>query len=232
MMSAENQTEHEGLSLTGGDERQKEAAKFLDRDFNQCFQQMRHYDGQTLDICKFAFTAYAAIIGGALALYQYGVEKGIDYTTTAVGLLGIATLFGLILLGLVVRNRVYFVLVTRYINEHREFFLATNPLGFANRSRMYTNPSQPPYFSKLSSQAFLMYLLGALNATILGIAVFLIWQNKACAAFYVGATVLTVFAVQTVSAVVYLRTRENKSASAALWGKTKGNGDSQAESRG
>src|SRR5438874_219365 len=102
---------------------QKEFAKFLDRDFNQCFQQMRHYDGQILDICKFAFTGYIAVAGVALALYKYGDDKGIDYSGPAVAILSLAVLFGLLFLGLVVRNRVYFVLVTRYINEHRRFFL-------------------------------------------------------------------------------------------------------------
>ena len=35
---------------------EKESLKFLERDFNQCFMQMRHYDSQIFDILKFMFT--------------------------------------------------------------------------------------------------------------------------------------------------------------------------------
>jgi hypothetical protein len=44
---------------------ESEGAKFLERDFNQCFQQMRHYQAHIPDICKFALTAYTAVIGAA-----------------------------------------------------------------------------------------------------------------------------------------------------------------------
>ena len=50
-----------------------EAAKFLERDFNQCFAQMRHYDSQIWNVCRFAFTAYIAILGTAISMYQYSV---------------------------------------------------------------------------------------------------------------------------------------------------------------
>mgnify|MGYP001603832446 CR=1 FL=1 len=36
-------------------DQEKEALKFLERDFNQSFQQMRHYDAQIFDILKFMF---------------------------------------------------------------------------------------------------------------------------------------------------------------------------------
>src|SRR5713101_4326952 len=90
-------------------DQQKEAAKFLDRDFNQCFQQMRYYDGQIIDICKFAFTGYTAIVGAALSLYKYGSDKGSDFRSPAVAMLAIGLLLGLCLLALMARNRVYFV---------------------------------------------------------------------------------------------------------------------------
>ena len=52
-------------------DQEREALKFLERDFNQCFQQMRHYDSQIFDILKFMFTAYTVLIGVALGLYQF-----------------------------------------------------------------------------------------------------------------------------------------------------------------
>lgn len=47
----------------------EEYSKFLERDFNQCFQQMRHYDLQITGLMKFTFTSYTALIGIAFGLY-------------------------------------------------------------------------------------------------------------------------------------------------------------------
>src|SRR5258706_12312959 len=123
----------------------EEAIKFLDRDFNQCFTQMRHYDDQLWDICKFAFTGYSAVVTPAVGLFQYSRDKGANLEPAAIALLMVSLLLGLFLFALTIRNRVYFVFVTRYINEHRGFFLKGQPLGFANRTRMYTNPKHPPF---------------------------------------------------------------------------------------
>lgn len=200
-------------------EEQKEAAKFLDRDFNQCFQQMRHYDGQTLDIYKFSFTGYIAVIGSALALFKYGVDKNIDYTIPSATILVVALLVGLLLLALVARNRVYFVLVTRYVNEHRRHFLMQKPGGFTNETRMYTNAAQPPYFSWRSSQAFVLYLMAILNASLLGIALALLLSNGCLDCVWPVACSTALLAAQLACAILYLRSRENKSASAAVWGR-------------
>ena len=206
----------ENPSLT---DEQKEAAKFLDRDFRECFQQMRHYDAQIVDICKFAFTGYIAVVGAALALYKYGVDKSIDYMPVSVAVLALAGVFGLMLLGLAVRNRVYFVLMARYVNEHRRFFLKATPLGFANESRMYTNAGQPPYFSWLSSQAWLMYILALLNSAVLTVALVLLGLSQEWPACVYVVFGLAMLAAQLIVSIVYLVKRESKSASAAVWGK-------------
>ena len=129
-----------------------EAARFLERDFSECFAQMRHYDGQVWDICKFTFTAYTALLGVAIGLYRYSIDRQTNLAPAAMAALGVGVLLGVVFLSLVVRNRVYFVVVARYINEHRAFFLEHRPLGFENASRMYTNRSQPPFFNWRSSQ--------------------------------------------------------------------------------
>ncbi|HET8922147.1 MAG TPA: hypothetical protein VFN26_04030 [Candidatus Acidoferrum sp.] len=198
---------------------QKEGANFLDRDFNQCFQQMQYYDGQIVDICKFAFTGYATIVGAALTLYKYGTDKGSDFRSPAVSLLVIGLLFGLCLLALMVRNRVYFVVVTRYVNEHRQHFLAQKPLGFENKSRMFTNPTQPPYFDWRSSQAILLYALALLNAALLGVGLYLVYINVTR-----QWTILTVasalFLIAQLAGIIgYLLAREGKSASEAVFGQ-------------
>jgi hypothetical protein len=195
----------------------KEEAKFLDRDFNQCFEQMRHYDGQIFDICRFAFTAYTAVIGAALALYKYGIDKGIAYTVPAVGILAAGLLFGLCMIALVVRNRVYFVFVTRYINEHRGFFLEKRPLGFEDQTRMYTRPDLPPFFNWRSSQMLLLVVLSGLNSFLVGTIIFLYSGGENWC--WVLGTAFLFWLGQMISAIAYLKSREEKSASRAVFGR-------------
>lgn len=198
---------------------QKEGARFLDRDFTQCFQQIRHYDGQIVDICKFAFTGYIAVVGVALTLYKYGADKNLDFTLPVAAVLCVAALFGFLLFGLVVRNRVYFTLVARYVNEHRRFFLRQKPLGFANATQMYSNPEHPPYFTWFSSHAWMMYLLALLNAVMLAIASSVVCFSKG---YIIGFCLIpsgAALVTQLVAAIAYLSKRERKSASHALWGK-------------
>jgi len=197
-----------------------EAARFLERDFNQCFAQMRHYDNQLWQICKFAFTGYTATIGTAVALYQLSLDEKLDLVPAALSILVVAVVLGVFLLALTVRNRVYYVVVTRYINEHRRHFLAEKPLGFQNETSMYTNPSQPPYFNWRSSQAWFLYMIVFLNSVLVAFLAFLfcglIGVSPCCwvvAAFAVAAL------LQLVISITYLLSREKKGASLAVFGR-------------
>jgi len=187
------------------------AAAFLAHDFDQCFAQMRHYDEQIIRIVQFAFTAYTAVIGASLALYQYGHDKGIDYALPSVLIIGVGLLLGAFFTGLITRNRAYFVFVTRYVNEHRGFFLSARPLGFENKARMYTDSSQPPFFNWRSSHTFLLAIIAALNALLVGAGFYVIARGKP-AWCWVAVAFVVVWLAQIVAAVVYLNSRENKSA--------------------
>ncbi|MGA7741098.1 MAG: hypothetical protein WCE40_04600 [Polyangia bacterium] len=198
---------------------EEDGAKFLDRDFNQCFNQMRHHDSQILEIVKFALTAYAALVGAALAFYKYGLDKGADYRSPGVAISIVGLMLGIALLALVIRNRAYFVLVARYINEHRAFFLKDRPLGFANVTRMYTNPSQPQYFNWRSSQALLCYSLAILNSGLLGLVVYFIFDKSQHRWWMVGIGGVLLLGAQLGPAIAYLKSREGKSASEAVFGR-------------
>lgn len=197
-------------------DQEKEALKFLERDFNQSFQQMRHYDAQIFDILKFMFTAYSVLIGVALGLYQFGLKENKDLSLPAIAALTVGLILGLFMFALTIRNRVYFVQVTRYINEQRGFFLKYNPLGFENKSKMYTNHEQPPYFNWRSSHSWLCYIIAALNSILLGVLLYIVypcaWKTVIC-----GSLIL--FIIQLAIAITYLKSRENKSASKAVFGK-------------
>jgi len=197
-------------------EQEKEALKFLERDFNQCFQQMRHYDSQIFDILRFMFTAYTALIGLALGLYQVGLKLSQDFTLPAIVALAVGLLLGLFMFALSVRTRVYFVQVARYINEQRGFFFQFFvPLGFSNKSDMYTKPDQPPYFNWKSSQAWFTYIIAGLNSTLLGVLLFISFpgKNKWC---YLWFCALLLFIVQLIFAIIFLKSRENKNTSESV----------------
>ncbi len=193
----------------------EEAIKFLERDFDQSFQQMRHYDAQIFSILKYMFTAYSVLIGIALGVYQFSLKENHDLSLAATAALTVGLVFGIFMLALSIRNRVYFVLVTRYINEHRNFFLCEKPLGFENLTKMYTNHTQPPYFNWQSSQAWMSYIIAALNSILLMLIIFI--SSSGNWGFSIIISIF-LFIAQLCSAIGYLKHKENKSASKAVFG--------------
>lgn len=187
---------------------QAEAVKFLERDFNQCFTQMRHHDGQIWDICKFSFTAYTALLGVAIGLYRISVDKQVDLIPAALTMLAVGAILGFFMLLLIVRHRVYFVRLARYVNEHRRLYLSKKPLEFENESGMYTNPGEPRFFSWQSWQLWLSCIIATLNSLLLAVLVFIPlhthWSKWLAS---VGAF-LAFLVFQIIVVVSYLRSRE------------------------
>lgn len=187
-------------------------AKFLDRDFEQSFMQMRHYDGQIIEIVKFALAAFAPIAGGSLAIYQYGIEHHVDYRSVSISVVATGLLVGLTLLALAARNRVYFVRSARYINEQRRFFMQTQPLGFRNEAGMYTSPAQPAYFNWWSSQTLFLGTLGILNAGLLGLGLHFGIGTQAGGWWSVLGFAAAALVGQAGFTFAYLRSHEKKGA--------------------
>ncbi|MBN1594774.1 hypothetical protein JW933_02500 [candidate division FCPU426 bacterium] len=143
------------------------ALSFLLQDFNQCFEQMRYYDGQMISIFRFIFVAYTFLTGVVTSLYQYYGNHHLQLQMPAVITLSVALALGVFSFAIIIRNRIYFVRVARYINEQRAMFLAWKPMGFENQARMYIRPEQPLYFNGWSSQSWLLYIMAFLNAMVL-----------------------------------------------------------------
>jgi hypothetical protein len=195
-------------------------AGFLDRDFNQCFTQMRHYDGQIWEVTKFAFTAYTLLLGSAVGLYKYSLENDADMSLTSVAILFVGLLVGIFMYCLTIRNRVYFINVTRYVNEHRRHFLKDKPLGFQNLTMFYDDPTRPPYFDWPSSQLWLSYLLSLLNGLLAGTLIFIFFRGIDLA--LVLLIIIFVTGSQIYIGISYLRSREGKSAMDSITPTTKG----------
>lgn len=186
-------------------------ARFLDRDFEQSFIQMRHYDGQIIEIVKFALGAFAPIVGGSLAIYQYGLDHHVDYRSVSIAVAATGLLLGLTLLALATRNRVYFVRSARYVNEQRRLFMQGQPLGFQNETGMYTNPVSPAYFNWWSSQTLFLGSLGILNAGLLGLALYFGIGSQAGSWWKVLGTATAALIAQAAFAFTYLWSQERKS---------------------
>lgn len=195
------------------------ATVFLERDFQECFAEKRRYESLTWEVAKFTFGAYAAVLAISVGLYTFSMEQGVDLLPMAIALLAVGLLVGLFMLLLVVRTRVYFVVVTRYINEQRAFFLAERPLGFDNKSGMLMDPGKPPYFSTSSTQSWLALLLATLNSIVGGVLGFLV-ASLAGQQWLFGVVAFGLLELTQVSAaVLYLRSLEKKSASEAVFGR-------------
>ena len=196
-----------------------EAIKFLERDFNQCFMQIRHYDSQIWNISRFAFTAYIAILGTAVGTYRYSIDKSIDLTLVTMFVLGAGFVLGLLIYGLAIRNRVYYVLVCRYINEHRKLFLKYKPLGFENITGMYADPSLPLYFDWQSWQLCLCYIIAGLNALLASLLTFYALDQCSWQWILTVSIGIVITLLQLWFGVAYLKSREGKRGSEAVFGR-------------
>jgi len=196
----------------------EEMIKFLEADFNQCFQQMRHYDSQLFEAVKFLTTAYVGLIGIGIGLYEFGIKECRDFTIPVIASFLVALFLGLFMYMFIIRNRVYYVYVTRYVNEIRKTFLEKKPLGFENKSGMYTNYKQPPFFNWRSSQAYLMYVISVVNAILFGAIIFIWCSNTFCCCFRTLFGVVALLILQLGIGICYLKSCEGKSASQSIFG--------------
>ena len=187
---------------------EEESVRFLERDFIQCFMQIRHYDTQIWNVSRFAFTAYLAILSTSSGIYHYSSGDDIDLIPVAMVILGTGIVMGLILYGLVICNRSYYVRVCRYINEQRKLFLDVKPCGFENFTNMYTYTNRPRFFNWMSWQSCLCYSLAFLNATIAGLLLFLVFEESTWRWVFSMGTGVVLIVVQIGSGFIYLKSKE------------------------
>ncbi len=200
---------------------ESEILKFLERDFTQCFGYLKHYDQQMWLVSKFTFTAYASLLGVSLGIYKYAADKNVDLTLAVTAALATGTFVGVFMFGLLVRNRVYFVTIARYINAHRQHFLSLDRSVAAFASGFYDNPEYPRYFNLLSTHAILSYVVGILNSILVLTVILLNFHSqKQIVVMAIGIPIL-VFLFHVIPASVYLWSREKKTAASAVFGDKK-----------
>jgi len=167
------------------------AKEFLTHDFDQCNEQLRHYDNMSWDITKFSFvellvgiTAIWAIFGFAKTPENADSYLSHNYLIVIPIILGICYIFSLLASFLISRNRVYYAKAARYINEHRRFSLELKPLGFSNSSKFYTSIDEPHTFNTCSTHLVSLYVLQLISAILFGGIVFCIFLQFLENVFY------------------------------------------------
>ena len=128
---------------------------------------LRHYDTVNWNLTKFTFGQILVVIGACWTILNAEREDGEslwevinDGLSNYIvgGVLFLSVCFVYIVLYVILKNRTYFVKMSRYLNEHRRNVLQTHPFGFMNQSNMWCNPKFPSVVDKDSTQLLCVYL--------------------------------------------------------------------------
>lgn len=139
----------------------------LVNDFQQCMYMLRHYDSVNWDLTKFSFGQILVVIGACWTILNHEREVGktlLDVYKDGIsnyivgGILVLSTCFVFLTLTAIMRNRTYFVLMGRYLNEHRRNVFKDKPFGFENESKMWNNPAYPTTIDWKSTQMICVIL--------------------------------------------------------------------------
>lgn len=137
--------------------------ELLKTDFQQCFEQMRHYDSIFWSTVKFMFTGYAAVFTATGGLLGLKLSSGIAWTGITI-LLFFAAFAGSLLLLVLLRNRIYYVRVARFVNEIRQAYINQKAMGVRNIARLYTDPRSPKAMNPMSTQLIITYFMVICNS--------------------------------------------------------------------
>lgn len=153
---------------------EKYCEKFMSDDFTQCMYMLRHYDSINWEITKYTVTEMLVAVGACWSIYNWSQPTETKSDTLDIGMPIIAIicfasfLFGILALLLIGKNRSYFALTSRHINEYRKHALSSKPLGFENTAKYWNDPSYPKTFDKSSTQMYSFYLIAIFSVSMLG----------------------------------------------------------------
>lgn len=158
-------------------------------DFQQCMYMLRHYDTINWDLSKFCFGQIIVVIGACWTILNR--ERGSEQTLWDVysngtsnyivgGVLLLSACFVFLTLIAIARNRTYFVLMGRYLNEHRQNVTKNNSLGFENKSKMWVNPTFPVILDWKSTQMVCIILFSLCFILLLFISLYSLFLKIPC----------------------------------------------------
>lgn len=145
--------------------------EFLKADFEQCQQWMRHYDSSFSQMISFLYSGYAAIITAVYVLYSSFPAKH-EAIVGASMLLSFSSLVSPIFLFWLMKNRVNFTIVARWVNEIRGNYMQSEVPEIKNISKIYINPKYPPYFNPGSTHILFLYFTAFCSSVLFSLTVY------------------------------------------------------------
>jgi hypothetical protein len=142
----------------------------LQSDFEQCFEQMRHYDDVFQNSLQFVYTGVVAVAGASGTLFSIWGTKTSNLATLSFILL-FSWVAGIVVVMELAKNRVYFARVARYVNEIRDVYLDKKPAGVTNKAKMFTDPTFPHVLDLGSTQIFQVGLASVFDSLLFGFTV-------------------------------------------------------------
>jgi len=208
-------------------EYRKESIDFLRRDYGEVFSQLREYDKQVWEITKFCFLQLVGSIGAVWAVFSLASAEdapnilNIHWELVSSIILIISFVFSLLVVQYIMRTRVYFSTAARYINDHRDFFLSSMPLGFSNRSGFYKTYNYPKSFDKGSTQLISIYFVSVISSFNFGFGIGLLvnYLRLPIDPIVLGILIWLVFSFLLVSYTVFcLKAKSDKNTERDVFG--------------
>ncbi len=188
---------------------------FLLKEYTEAYIHMRHYDNISISFVKFLFTFDLAVLSAVVTIYNYFDDKQAVLIKPIGYLLILSFFVGLLFLSLAVRNRAYFVPVTRQVNRIRKYFKENMEIEF-DFGDMYINPAYPKYFNVFSTYSLTFYLMSLLNSVIISVGFSCLFYDS----LFLNIRVLIIaLLVQVASVIWYLSNKEKKSADEGIHGE-------------
>lgn len=201
---------------------EKEAVKFLIAEYNQSFEQMRHYNKMQSNLISFSLSGYMAILSLACAIYEF--VKSYDFKIRILSLLLIISSFmGGFLLLLFIRNRLYYVIVARQINSLRNYFLNNSKLNYIDYNKLYLSPDNPKNYNIWSTDSIFIYSISFINSLLFASGIFIFFlRNKKWGWFGFIVLILIHSLIYLLIVIKQLINKDDKSADENIFGVKKG----------
>lgn len=180
---------------------------FLKEDYTQSFYMLRHYDDANWSITKFVFSEMLVAVGACWTIYVSSKSAnssiGVDSANYIMAIIcGVSFLFGVIAILTICKNRKYFALTSRHINEIRKLTIDNNEMGFKNSSKYWADPNNPKDLDPYSTQFYSIIMILILTTGMLFYAIHLLCFMVSLSSYIIAGIGATVFVIGAVLALV------------------------------
>lgn len=194
------------------------ADKYLMKEYELCFEQLRFYDERHSSILKYIFSLTSAVATAQFAVFQFLKGTTAGFYGCQAFLSAIVFITTLLLYLSMLQNRLYFVYTARQLNAIRGFLMKTSAGAFKD-NQLYTATDFP---ALKPSSVHTFQLLGAafISSLFAGLAAFALSSamgGKPCP-ISAGLVFIVVAAAEVIGGVHYLGDAKIKSSDTKIHG--------------